>query len=143
MGAFPSTVQTSSGQTFHLAKQIGQGGEGAIYEIREKNDVALKLYWPTKADSRRDKISAMASAQWYKTNSFVTFPIDILLSQTGAFLGFVIRDCSEVQPALLVNAAARVADRDNAGAGGVEQLGGDGAGVAETLNGHARAFDLR
>jgi DNA-binding helix-hairpin-helix protein with protein kinase domain len=91
MGAFPATVQTSLGRTFHLAKQIGQGGEGAIYEIQEQSDVALKLYWPDKAASRRDKISAMAAAQWYKTNSFVTFPIDILLSPTGAFLGFVMK----------------------------------------------------
>jgi DNA-binding helix-hairpin-helix protein with protein kinase domain len=91
MGAFPSTVKTSLGQTFHLAKLIGRGGEGAVYEVQEQTDLALKLYWPTKAESRRDKLSAMASAQWYKTNSFVTFPIAILFSPAGAFLGFVMR----------------------------------------------------
>jgi DNA-binding helix-hairpin-helix protein with protein kinase domain len=102
MGAFPPTVQTSSGQIFHLTKQIGQGGEGAIYEIREQTDVALKLYWPTKAESRRDKISAMASAQWYKTNSFVAFPIDILFSPAGAFLGFIMRKIGGSKPVHLL-----------------------------------------
>jgi hypothetical protein len=66
MSAFPSTVQSSLGRTFHLAKQIGKGGEGAIYETREQNDVAIKLYWPAKAPSRRDQIAVMASAQWFK-----------------------------------------------------------------------------
>jgi DNA-binding helix-hairpin-helix protein with protein kinase domain len=102
MSAFPSTVQTSLGQTFHLAKQIGQGGEGAIYEVREQTDLALKLYWPTKAESRREKISTMASAQWYKTNSFVAFPIAILFSPTGAFLGFVMRKVGGGKPVHLL-----------------------------------------
>jgi DNA-binding helix-hairpin-helix protein with protein kinase domain len=108
MSAFPATVQTSLGRTFHLAKQIGQGGEGAIYETREQPDVALKLYWPNKAEGRRDKISAMASAQWYKTNSFVTFPIDILLSPTGAFLGFIMKRVGGSKPVhLLFSPASR------------------------------------
>ena len=102
MGAFPSTVQTSLGHTFHLAKLIGQGGEGAIYEVREQTDLALKLYWPTKAESRREKISAMASAQWYKTNAFVTFPIAILFSSAGAFLGFVMRKVGGGKPVHLL-----------------------------------------
>ena len=66
MTPFSSLVKTSTGRTFHLAKQIGQGGEGAIYETEERDDIALKLYWPTKAESRRDKITAMASAQLFK-----------------------------------------------------------------------------
>jgi DNA-binding helix-hairpin-helix protein with protein kinase domain len=102
MGAFPSTIKTSLGETFHLTKQIGQGGEGAIYEIREKNDVALKLYWPTKAESRHDKISVMASAQLYKTNSFVTFPIDVLFSSAGTFLGFAMRKVGGSKPVHLL-----------------------------------------
>jgi DNA-binding helix-hairpin-helix protein with protein kinase domain len=102
MAAFPSTVRTSLGQTFHLAKQLGQGGEGAIYEIQEQTDVAAKLYWPTKAESRREKVSAMALAQWYKTNSFVAFPIAILLSPAGAFLGFVMRKVGAGKPVHLL-----------------------------------------
>ena len=49
MSAFPSAVQSSLGRTFHPAKQIGKGGEGAVYEAKEENGIALKLYWPDKA----------------------------------------------------------------------------------------------
>jgi DNA-binding helix-hairpin-helix protein with protein kinase domain len=98
MGAFPSIVQSSLGRTFHLAKQIGKGGEGAIYETAEQQDIAIKLYWPDKAQSRRDKITAMASAQWYKTSSFVAFPIDVLFSSNGVFVGFVMKKIGGSKP---------------------------------------------
>ncbi len=99
MSAFPFAVRSSLGRTYHLAKEIGKGGEGAIYETREENEVALKLYWPTKAQSRRDKIAAMASAQWYKTNSFVAFPIDVLFGPNGTFVGFVMKKIGGCKPA--------------------------------------------
>jgi DNA-binding helix-hairpin-helix protein with protein kinase domain len=111
MSAFPSAVQTSLGRTLHLAKQIGKGGEGAVYETKEQNDIALKLYWPDKAPSRRDKITAMASAQWYKTNSFVAFPIDVLFSPTGAFVGFIMKKVGGGKPVhMLYSPASRKAE---------------------------------
>jgi DNA-binding helix-hairpin-helix protein with protein kinase domain len=108
MSSFPPAVQTSLGRTFHLAKQIGKGGEGAVYEAKEENDIALKLYWPDKASSRRDKIVAMASAHWYKANSFVTFPIDVLFSPTGAFVGFIMKKVDGSKPVhMLYSPASR------------------------------------
>jgi DNA-binding helix-hairpin-helix protein with protein kinase domain len=108
MSPFPSVVQTSLGRTLHLTKQIGQGGEGAIYETQEQNDIALKLYWPTKAESRRDKIAVMASAQLYKRAPFVVFPIDTVFSPSGAFIGFVMRKVGGGKPVhMLFSPASR------------------------------------
>jgi DNA-binding helix-hairpin-helix protein with protein kinase domain len=108
MSAFPSIVKNSAGHAFHLAKEIGKGGEGAIYEIKEQNDIALKLYWPNKAQSRRDKVTAMASAQWYKNNSFVAFPIDVLFYPNGAFIGFAMKKVGGHKPVhMLYSPASR------------------------------------
>ena len=108
MNALPSTVQTALGRTLHLTKQIGKGGEGAIYETREQNDIAVKLYWPTKAQSRRDKIVAMASAQFYKTNSFVAFPVDVLFEPNGGFAGFAMKKIGASKPVhMLYSPASR------------------------------------
>jgi DNA-binding helix-hairpin-helix protein with protein kinase domain len=108
MSAFPSAVQTSLGRVFHLAKQIGKGGEGAIYEAKEQNDIALKLYWPNKAQSRREKVSAMASAQLYKNSSFVAFPMDVLFSPSGAFVGFAMKKVGGHKPVhMLYSPASR------------------------------------
>jgi DNA-binding helix-hairpin-helix protein with protein kinase domain len=107
MNALPTNVKTSSGRTFHLTKQIGKGGEGAVYEAAEAVDLAFKLYWPNLAQSRREKLSAMTTAAWYKTNPFVAFPIDILFSN-GVFVGFVMRKVGGHKPVhLLFSPASR------------------------------------
>jgi DNA-binding helix-hairpin-helix protein with protein kinase domain len=107
MSGFPTAVQTTSGQIFHLARQIGKGGEGAVYEAAEVGDLALKLYWPDKAKDRREKLTAMASAQWYKTTQFVAFPIDVLFSN-GAFVGYIMKKIGGHKPVhLLYSPASR------------------------------------
>jgi len=111
MTAFPSSVRSSLGRTFHLRKQIGKGGEGAVYETTEATDIAVKLYWPNKAQSRRSKISAMASAQWYKSTPFVVFPIDALFSQSGVFVVYVMKKVTGSKPVhMLYSPASRKTD---------------------------------
>lgn len=108
MPALPSVVQSSRGRTFHLTRQIGTGGEGAIYETQEEKDIAVKLYWPDKARSRQDKIAAMSAAEWYKTNSFVAFPIDILFTSNRMFVGFLMRKVGGSKPVhMLYSPASR------------------------------------
>ena len=107
MSALPKSVETSLGRTFRLTKEIGKGGEGAVFEAAGETDLAFKLYWPDKAATRREKLSAMAAAQWYKTNPFVAFPIDILFSK-GVFVGFVMRKVGGHKPVhLLYSPASR------------------------------------
>jgi hypothetical protein len=69
MGAFPSLVQTSLGQTFHLTKQIGQGGEGAIFEIREQTDVALNFI-----GRPRQRVAAAKFQPWRRRNGTKQIP---------------------------------------------------------------------
>ena len=109
MSALPNVVITAaSGETIRLAKQIGKGGEGAVFEADGKPDIAVKIYWPQKAADRRDKVSAMTAAQWYKSNSFVAFPIDVLLGPNGTFVGFVMKKIGGHKPVhLLFSPASR------------------------------------
>src|SRR5262249_29786185 len=39
----------------------------------------------------RDKIGAMVAAAWSKSIQFVAFPIDVLYSASGSFVGFLMR----------------------------------------------------
>ena len=109
MNALPKVVITAaSGETIRLTKPIGKGGEGAVFEAEGKPDVAVKLYWPHKAADRRDKVFAMAAAQWYKSNSFVAFPIDVLVGPNGTFAGFVMKKIGGHKPVhLLFSPASR------------------------------------
>ena len=98
MDKFPSTVTTSLGQTLHLAKQIGKGGEGAVFETREHVDIAVKLYWPKNAAARKEKVAAMATAGWAKVNPIVAFPIDVLFGPNGSFAGYVMKKIGGHKP---------------------------------------------
>ena len=49
MSALPNVVKAASGKTIRLAKQIGKGGEGAVFEVDGKPELAVKIYWPQKA----------------------------------------------------------------------------------------------
>jgi hypothetical protein len=50
----------------------------------------------------------MASAQWHKRNSFVAFPIDVLFSPTGIFVGFVMKKVGGSKPVhMLYSPASR------------------------------------
>lgn len=106
MSPLPTTVQTSLGKTLHLTKQIGKGGEGAIYETREQTDIVVKLYWPTKAADRKEKVSAMASAAWYRSTAIVAFPMDIIFGPMGAFVGYVMKKAEGYKPLHLLYSPA-------------------------------------
>jgi DNA-binding helix-hairpin-helix protein with protein kinase domain len=91
MNALPAVLRDSRGGQIRLGRQIGKGGEGAVFEAQDLNEVAVKIYWPTKAVARRDKVGAMVTAAWSKANSFVAYPIDALYTAAGAFVGFTMR----------------------------------------------------
>jgi DNA-binding helix-hairpin-helix protein with protein kinase domain len=71
-------------------RQLGKGGEGAVFEVKSRSDLAMKLYWPDKAASHCAKITAMAAAAWSQTNVPVAFPVDVLYTSAGVFAGFTM-----------------------------------------------------
>src|SRR5262249_9479253 len=104
----PAAVRNSVGQTVQVGRQLGKGGEGAVHAVAGREDLALKLYWDTKAADRCAKIQAMVAAAWYKSNSFVAFPIDVLYGDNGKFVGFAMRKISGYKPVhLLYSPASR------------------------------------
>jgi DNA-binding helix-hairpin-helix protein with protein kinase domain len=102
MNALPAVLKDSRGGQIRLGRQIGKGGEGAVFEAQDRNEVAVKLYWPTKAADRRDKVGAMVAAAWSKSNSFVAYPIDALYTPAGAFAGFTMRRIGGHKPVHLL-----------------------------------------
>lgn len=81
----------SRGNTIRLGRQIGKGGEGAVFELQGQRDLAVKVYWPNRAASRRDKVTAMVAAGWSGSNSIVAYPADSVHTQAGLFAGFTMR----------------------------------------------------
>jgi DNA-binding helix-hairpin-helix protein with protein kinase domain len=102
MNPLPTVVKDSNGGQIRLGRQIGKGGEGAVFETQNHSEVAVKLYWPNKAASRRDKIAAMVASAWSKSSSFVAYPIDALYTPAGVFAGFAMRRVDGHKPVHLL-----------------------------------------
>jgi DNA-binding helix-hairpin-helix protein with protein kinase domain len=102
MNAMPAVLKDSHGSQVRLGRQIGKGGEGAVFEAQDRNEIAIKLYWNDKAGDRKDKIGAMVAAAWSKSNLFVAYPIDALYTPAGAFAGFTMRRIAGHKPVHLL-----------------------------------------
>jgi DNA-binding helix-hairpin-helix protein with protein kinase domain len=102
MNAHPKVLQDSLGQQVRLGRELGKGGEGAVYEAQGRTDLALKIYWPNKAAVRQDKIAAMVAAGWAKSNTFVAFPVEPLYTSSGLFAGFSMKRIGGHKPVHLL-----------------------------------------
>ncbi|MDK1376474.1 MULTISPECIES: protein kinase domain-containing protein [unclassified Sinorhizobium] len=86
-----TVVVSSDGRRLTLGGLLAKGGEGAVHHIVEAPDLVAKIYLRGKAGDRREKVEAMVSAHLHMNTSFVAFPVDILKSQRGDFLGFTMK----------------------------------------------------
>jgi DNA-binding helix-hairpin-helix protein with protein kinase domain len=102
MSGLPPILRSSRGEEIRLGRQIGEGGEGRIFEAQGRDEIAVKFYRPDKAAARRDKVGAMVASAWSKTNSLVAYPIDALYTSAGAFVGFTMRRVAGHKPVHLL-----------------------------------------
>lgn len=82
---------SANGRKLTLGPLLGKGGEGAVYQIIESPELAVKIYSGGKATERLGKIQAMISARLHSTSSFVAFPIDLVQDNKGTFSGFTMK----------------------------------------------------
>jgi DNA-binding helix-hairpin-helix protein with protein kinase domain len=90
MAPTPS-VFLSNGQAITLGKELGRGGEGAVYELQGTADIAVKIYHQDRAAARASKITAMTSADLHSFAPNVAFPKDALFDRGKRFVGFTMR----------------------------------------------------
>lgn len=81
-----------------LGGKIGGGGEGDVFELRDRPGRAAKIYHPDKRATRRSKIGAMAARRLHERSDLVAFPMEAVASGSGEFLGFIMRQVKEHRP---------------------------------------------
>ena len=87
----PQLLHLPSGTRVVLGPEIGRGGEGTVCEVVGAPDLVAKVYTDGRAEDRREKIEAMVAAGLHRQASHISFPIDVLLGDKGAFVGFTMR----------------------------------------------------
>lgn len=87
----------SAGRPLQLGPQLGAGGEGAVFELRDRSDLVVKLYRKGLEKEKAAKIARMAKAanerllneRLLKLTAWPTEPIR-LGSGSGAVVGFTM-----------------------------------------------------
>jgi len=87
-----------AGKRTALGKSLGRGGEGDVYALTDRTDLAVKVYKETLRRSREAKVRAMVESQLADKTTLVAFPSAVATDGSGAFAGFTMRLVSGYRP---------------------------------------------
>jgi DNA-binding helix-hairpin-helix protein with protein kinase domain len=81
-----------AGRPLHLGSELGSGGEGAVYELRDRSDVVVKLYHKPLDPAKSAKIATMAKFGNERLTKLTAWPTELIRvgSGTGPVVGFIM-----------------------------------------------------
>ena len=82
----------SAGRPLQLGPQLGSGGEGAVFELRDRSDLVAKLYHKGLEPEKAAKIANMAKAASERLLKLTAWPTEPIRrgSASGAVVGFTM-----------------------------------------------------
>lgn len=84
-------IYTSKGKTVQFGKELGRGGEGAVFEVHSDANTVAKIYHKALATEKQDKLRAMVALPANVLSTFAVWPIDTLhISVNGPVCGFTM-----------------------------------------------------
>lgn len=79
------------GQLISLAKEIGHGGEGSIYETKELSNLVAKIYHKPVDPKKAEKLSLMVNLKTERLSKISAWPLDTLYEKPGGnLIGFLM-----------------------------------------------------
>lgn len=87
------------GHPLRLGTKLGEGGEGAVFEVSSRNDVAAKIYHQVPNTAKQNKIREMVQCVDAKLLNFTTWPMQVLTEQkSGKVAGFLMPKVAGMTP---------------------------------------------
>lgn len=78
------------GRPVLLGNKLGQGGEGAVFEVEASPDIVAKIYHRPPSPLRAEKIRAMAALRTEQIDRLTAWPIEVLSLRSGAPIGLTM-----------------------------------------------------
>lgn len=84
------TLRDAAGRSLRLGGRLGGGGEGDVFEVEGRADLAAKIYHRPASPEKAAKLVAMAAARTDRLLALAAWPIGTLHDPGGATLGFLM-----------------------------------------------------
>ncbi|MGI9176912.1 MAG: hypothetical protein ACR2IT_03540, partial [Pirellulales bacterium] len=82
---------TGRGVMIDLGRELGKGGEGAVYELPATPRAVAKLYHESLTAGKQDKLRLMAQAATRDLLSYTSWPVETLhRTAHGPVVGFLM-----------------------------------------------------
>lgn len=95
----PSAYYTSGGQRVDLGRELGRGGEGAVFAVGVRADQVAKIYSHTLSAEKQTKLRLMPAKGDADLLAFAAWPLDTLhLKPNGPPVGFLMNNIGSRAP---------------------------------------------
>ena len=88
----PEEVLAENGRHVRLGRKLGQGGEGAIYELADQPELVAKIFHTPLPPLKAGKIRAMVTLRSPALDRLTAWPIELLSLPTGEAIGLTMRN---------------------------------------------------
>ncbi len=92
--AWMNLRRLSNNSLIKLGKELGRGGEGAVYPVIGLPDLVAKIYLKPPAPPKVEKLRSMARRASPTLLRVAAWPIDVLTDDAGAVRGFLMAKVS-------------------------------------------------
>jgi DNA-binding helix-hairpin-helix protein with protein kinase domain len=79
------------GNRYSVGREVGRGGEGTVYEVKEDLLLVVKIYNEQLAKDKALKLQHMVAMQDADLNKLTAWPLDLVYDSTRQIAGFVMR----------------------------------------------------
>ena len=98
------TLYTATGECVTPGRELGKGGEGAVYDINEFVDSVAKIYHTPPPALKQDKLAFMAATADAQLLNYVAWPQATLHGgRGGKVIGFMMPKVSGKEPIHMIN----------------------------------------
>ncbi len=92
------SLKDRQGRAVTLQKELGKGGEGAVYEVAGQPNLAAKIYFNQPDAHKANKILAMVSAKNERLLKLAAWPVESLHLSSGKLIGFFMNKLKNYKP---------------------------------------------
>ncbi|MES2704136.1 MAG: protein kinase [Bacteroidota bacterium] len=92
------TLRGLNNEQYTIARELGRGGEGTVYELRGHSSLVLKRYNERLTTEKTEKLRQMVAMKSDGIEAYAAWPVNLVLDDYGNVCGFVMKKLTGFVP---------------------------------------------